>query len=552
MPECDQAHKWSRGGHPLTRDVVQYLYIQTNITQLLTSKSMDELKQKPIILILVVLTMFACTPIFLTPHIPLADYPNHLARVQVWNEYLHGFEVPHLEPVLALQPNMAFDLVVLGLTQITDIETAGKIFILLTITSIIWGPAILSRKLNSDLSVLNFLPFLLVYNRLFFWGFLGYLFSLGVAIGASSLWINSEKDDPNFGTFLARSTASTIVMTGHLYAFGVLSILATFLTALDFFRNRKLSPKKFFYATLPLAIPLPLFAIASPAFNSIRTIEWGSLTNKFIAFAGIFIGQTPSIDITAGLAAALFIAWATLTKRLAIQNWGLVLVVGMIGLHLMMPDKLLSSYGADKRLPIAIALISTALIRPTPTQQRIQLAITLGLVISVSVGRLYFINENWKIFNPIYMEHEQAFKHIPRNASIVSIVGTTNPDGLPKIPLTELAGYAVIERNVFWPGIFAYPIHGAQTIQFKSLDPQQYVPSAVQKIPLNNIAEILIGRITYNKYDLREIPPCYEYMTVSLEHPLDGHFPQTSVFGEKIYATTHVAVYKNKAPAKCL
>lgn len=107
---------------------------------------MNVSKQTITALILVLLTILTCIPVLLTPHVPLADYPNHLARVQVWNGFLHGVTVPHLEPVLALQPNMAFDLVVLGLTQFMDIETSGKIFILLTIVSVIWGPAILSKK----------------------------------------------------------------------------------------------------------------------------------------------------------------------------------------------------------------------------------------------------------------------------------------------------------------------------------------------------------------------------------------------------------------------
>lgn len=513
---------------------------------------MNASKQTITTFILVLLTVLACTPVLLTPHVPLADYPNHLARVQVWSSFLNGVKVPHLEPVLALQPNMAFDLGVLGLTQIMNIETAGKIFILLTIVSVIWGPAILSMKINAGLSALNFLPILFIYNRLFYWGFLGYLFSLGIAIGASSLWFSTTQDEPDYKILLARSTASAVVLTGHLYAFGVLSILASYFALLDYNKNKTLSIKKLIYSILPLAIPLPLFAIGSPAFKSTYTVEWGPVANKFIAFAGIFIGQTPWADAITCLAAALFIIWAIINKQIEIPNWGVVLLAGMICLHLIMPDKLLSSYGADKRLPIAIALIATTLIHITPAQRPLKLEIILGLLFVIFLGRLFFISENWKPFNLIYLEHKLAFQHIPKNTSIISIVGTTNPDGLPPIPLTEHAGYAVIERNVFWPGIFAYPIHGAQTIHFKSLDSHQYIPSGVQKIPINNIIEILTGTISYKEYDLKNIPKCYEYMTVSLEYPLKSKLPQISIFGEKIYETAHIAIYKNKTPIGCL
>lgn len=530
--------------HRVHRSRCQYLFISQQL--------MHTSKQPLLAFALGLLTVVACLPVILTPHIPLADYPNHLARVQIWDNYLQGVKTPYLEPVFALQPNMALDLIVLSLTQFMNIKTAGKIFIILTIISTIWGPIILSKRINSKLSALNALPIFFVYNRLFFWGFLGYLFSLGTAIGASSLWFNSTNKEPNFKIFLARSAASTVVLACHLYAFGVLSILAVCFSVLNLSKDRKFSLKNFLFAVLPLTIPLPLFAIASPAFSSTHAVEWGAFVNRLIPFVGVFIGQTPWIDVATGFATILFIAWVIATKRGTVPNWGIVLLAGMIGLQLMMPDKILSSYGADKRLPIAIALIATALVRPVPTQSWFKFRLFLGLIGIIFLTRLYYIDQNWKAFTPIYLEHKQAYENIPKNSRIISIVGTHNPYGLPPIPLTEHAGYAVIDRNVFWPGIFAYPVHGAQTIKFKSLTTQEYIPAGVQKLPIDEIEGILKGEIIYSGYDFKKISPCYEYITVSLENSLKNKIPQTSIFGEKIYETAHVAIYKINTLGKCL
>lgn len=74
---------------------------------------------------------FAFLPVLSVDQPPLADYPNHLARVHVWLSQGTSNVVPNVKPVLALQPNMAFELVAGFLTIFMPLEQAGRGFVLL-------------------------------------------------------------------------------------------------------------------------------------------------------------------------------------------------------------------------------------------------------------------------------------------------------------------------------------------------------------------------------------------------------------------------------------
>lgn len=79
-----------------------------------------------------VLLLLASVPVLSVVQPPLADYPNHLARVYIWISSVSALAVPHVQPVWALQPNMAFELIVGPVSEIVSLEDAGRAFVVLT------------------------------------------------------------------------------------------------------------------------------------------------------------------------------------------------------------------------------------------------------------------------------------------------------------------------------------------------------------------------------------------------------------------------------------
>src|SRR5262245_13825881 len=94
---------------------------------------------KAIILVAVVL-IFSLLPIIWCNHLPLADYPNHLATIQIRktlssNIYLAQF----YEFRWLFTPYLGFDLLMTPFISFLPVEIAGKIVIVLTLVMIYVG-----------------------------------------------------------------------------------------------------------------------------------------------------------------------------------------------------------------------------------------------------------------------------------------------------------------------------------------------------------------------------------------------------------------------------
>lgn len=506
-------------------------------------------------LVLVLLMLVAIFPILANNHIPLADLPNHLARVHIWQVSGTDNAVPFVSPVWALQPNLALDLIVGAFATIMPIEDAGRVFIILTILSMVLGPAIFGKRLNGYFTVWSFAPLLVVYNRLFYWGFLGYLFSIGIAIAVSSIWLEDSLKRKYFIWMLKGSLGAAAVLICHLYAYGFLGLVVAGISLHKVIENSSSSLLAnighFAKRMAPVVAPLPIFAMTSPALKTTYAIEWGPPIGKISSIVGTLIGSgfwtIPFLAMMV-LAAILYLIWE---RYLSIPKWGVTLLGLLILIHLGMPDKLISSYGADKRLPIAIALLCCAFI----TGQRLlgakQRSIIFSLFVLAVVLKSLSIQYEWKDYQKIHAEHMTAFELLKPKSSIIHLVGTANPAGLPKMPLTEEAGYAMILKSTFWPGIFAYPIHGAQAIEFSPKEAGYPPSSPLQKIPLNMLAQVVSGQSTNCEYDTRRLSQCFDYMIVSSEDGTNGNLPGVSFFGPAILSSKHVTVYGNNSIKNC-
>src|SRR5579862_3381875 len=136
------------------------------------------------------LLALVCVPLTLTALPPLVDYPNHLARMYVLANLDHA---PALQRFYQIAwrpvPDLAMDALVPPLLRIMPLEWAGKLFLVAIYVLLTSGVAFLHRVLFGRWSAWPCLAFLLIYNRLLLWGFLNFLFGLGLALWAFAAWV---------------------------------------------------------------------------------------------------------------------------------------------------------------------------------------------------------------------------------------------------------------------------------------------------------------------------------------------------------------------------
>ena len=128
-------------------------------------------------------------PLFSTMLPPLFDYPNHLARLYLLREGGNAFYAVRWE----LLPNLAQDLMVPPLAGLMPLELASKLFLIVVFGLIAGGTIWLNRVATGAWSLWPLLAFLLLYNRIFLWGFVNYLFGIGIALGSTALWLALER-----------------------------------------------------------------------------------------------------------------------------------------------------------------------------------------------------------------------------------------------------------------------------------------------------------------------------------------------------------------------
>jgi hypothetical protein len=94
----------------------------------------------------VLLAAASFLPVLLTPIPAMVDYPNHLARMYILSDSAGANANPYYAVAWALYPNLAMDLLVPRMAQLFSVETATRLFLLVSQFLIVGGALALSCR----------------------------------------------------------------------------------------------------------------------------------------------------------------------------------------------------------------------------------------------------------------------------------------------------------------------------------------------------------------------------------------------------------------------
>ncbi|MGH7012613.1 MAG: hypothetical protein ACREEL_00395 [Stellaceae bacterium] len=407
------------------------------------------------------LLLIACIPLILTPLPPLVDYPNHLARMHV----LAGLGgSPLLQQYYAVAwrplPDLAMDVLVPPLLGAVSLQTAGKLFLVAIYFLSAGGVAALHRVLFRRWSAWPLAAFLLVYNRLLLWGFVNFLFGLGLAFWALAGWIAWRERGIvlrlGFGL-----VAALAIYFAHLMAFGVYGAMIVGYEAGRLWRERAAPAtaiRAMLVALLPLLPSLALFAAVFVPLHAATSlpsgIRFGRPARKLDLLFSVFDLYSRPFDVACfvvavvGVAAAYWRRWLRLAPEIAAPLILLAL------LYLVMPDTLFGATGADRRMPLAMALLligGSAWQTPFARQGRVFLSAALVLF----AIRLGVVAASWQASGRLYAELLAGLDALPPGAR-VAVAFADAEVNVEAAPLLHLPVLAVARRDAFVPTLFAY------------------------------------------------------------------------------------------------
>jgi len=408
------------------------------------------------------LLALSAVPVFSTVLPPLLDYPNHLARMHLLAEGGDAFYSVHW----AALPNLAEDLLVPPLARVMPLDIAAKLFLVMIFALMAGGVVWLNRVATGLWRIWPLLGFLLLYNRILLWGFLNYLFGIGVALVGTALWLALEGR-----VWWLRLASSSLVALAcffsHIAAFGVYALVILGVEALP--AVAELRAREWPALGRRIAIAVPQFVAPTALWLGERdgvpagTLSYAGLSRKADILFSVFDNYHRAFDIVCFALFLGLIGWLLWTRRLGLSP-RLAAAAGIVfATYLLLPSQIYGGSGADHRLPVAFFLLFVAASAPRFPSPRTAAAVGM-ITMSVLVARLAVIEHTWRAADRVYSADLAGIDALPRGSKL-AIAHPADLFHVAPVPEVHLPALAIPRRGVFVPSLFA--IAGQQPVALK-------------------------------------------------------------------------------------
>jgi hypothetical protein len=408
-------------------------------------------------------TLALVAPLAAAQYPPLADYPNHMARIHV---------LAHLgqDPLLAeryvshwsVLPNLAVDLLLVPLAHFMSVYALGRIFVVASVLVFIAGALTLFRAVQGRLSPWSFAVYPFVYNFVLAWGFLNCYLGMGLSLFACAGWLRAEARWSWRWRVPVFAVVAVALFFVHLFALGIFGLFVGGRLITWSLRHREAPLRahagQWLAAGIPFIIPAVLWRLSATGSGDDLT-AYGDLLMKPVHLAtfAVFHIQTVDIALVMLVLAVAAVGFATRSLRVR-EGMGATLAV-MAAATLAMPEWLFNVWGADIRLPPVLGVVAVA---GVTFERRVRLFTDVLVVLGV-VLLGYRAAALWEVVNRHdrqVAELRAAFARVlPRGASMLTVGIDVPAPGQTQFRSVywHLATLAVIDRSAFVPNLFTDP-----------------------------------------------------------------------------------------------
>ena len=419
----------------------------------------------------------------------MPDYPAHLASFALIDQTMFhhgasgavGNKIYHLQ--WAFVPNLASEVLVPLLAQITGLVAATKLF--LTIAILLWvlGPGAIHRALYGRTGIAPLFGAFFAYNANFVWGFFNYYFATGLSFAILAGWIATDEErraqrgsgssGPAKATngpkrqrtdglgerpvrLLGFSLAVTLLYFCHLFAAASLALM---LAGYELAQNLRLEHKNLRLLAaravrvaiiyLPAALAFLLLKPAGSADMGLQFNLLDTMLDRYESLVQYAFDQSADLlpaVLFCGLGIALLLRKARLHPAMRIT-----LALLLLG-ALLAPEWALGGWAVHLRLPAVFgAMLFASAELPMVPRARIVLAFTALALIAWNARLL---TQSWQGYDRQYLEFQAALEEIPRGSRLLTVLDGNAIGERSDQPYWHMAEFAIPERGVFTPLLF--------------------------------------------------------------------------------------------------
>jgi hypothetical protein len=402
---------------------------------------------------------------------PLHDYPNHLARIFILGQL---DESPALRNFYATEwlpyPNLGMDLLVTPVADVIGAEAAGRWFLVLLPTLFLFGADRVARGLHGRFSFAAPLAAFFFFNTLYFYGFVNYVFGVGLFLCAYALWLAHFRK-PSGGRFVAMVVVATAAYLAHKTALAFLGV-AMFVTMVVEYKE------------LSLRRVLPQVAVLAPSalielFGNVPKvaagIDWETPFGKVKGLASLIATYRPFLDLAL---TALFIGLLIFFGRRAGRPHRVALLTAVVFavLFVVFPTGVGGTWAADRRFFVPAAVFAVLCLTPDlrkPAARWAYLA-ALALVVVRAGGVL----AEWPRLSDDVAARVALLDTVPRGARVFgfALVDKKNKSAWTReMRLVYAHHYAAIDRDAYVNGLFVHA--NQQPLRLRDKDPVGELPA---------------------------------------------------------------------------
>jgi hypothetical protein len=395
---------------------------------------------------------------------PLVDYQNHLSRAYI---LFHHLEVPSFardytiayEPI----PNVALDIILVGLQFIFSPDLSGQIFLVLCVTLFVLGTHLLGLSYNRAPHPLALVALFFSMSSTFLYGFANFCFGTGVFLCGFALW-RMWRTQWSLVRLATVVIIALVAYLSHLAAYAFFGVAIGCIVLADLVGRRR-GIRELFLDFAPLILPLLTFYLFMTGSGTVGEIGWGNISGKVVNLFNLVRSYNIYFD---GVVAALFFLAAILycwqAKLKEWNNEALSLSIIFFLLYLVCPKVLFTSWGADARflLPAGVLFLLAFPSELSSARRRVALVV----MILVFTGRLGLIASTWSMLDHRATRVMVGIDLITEGARVYPFFERVEGADRNKIDraLGFIGNQAIIRRHAYMPNVFSAP--GAQPLRY--------------------------------------------------------------------------------------
>lgn len=422
----------------------------------------------PLAAVFIVLLAAAAAPILATPVAPLADFVNHLARMRVLADI---GDTPGLAEIFRVEwaviPNLTMDGLVPPLARLIGVYPAGQLFLALTVALLASGPMVLHRVVMGVWSPWPLMVFPFIYNGVFLFGLVNYLFGVGLAVWGAAAWAALLRR-PLWTRAVLSALLVPCLFFCHLFAVGLYGLAIFALETARLAESRRFNIGETVRAALAVGAPfLPALYLLTlgPTMGLAGENQWESVGK----FDGLVMAIQAYSDLPDMAVIALSLGgtvWLARRGALSMAPAGLILALSLLAVYLAMPRMLFGSWMADQRLPAAALFLLAGFVRFAP-RGAVQRNLLLAVILAASITRFADVEVHWRALDAEVQEFRDSAALIGPGARVLvayadEAAAARNIDAA----ISHAPCVATIERGAAVSTLFTVP--GKQILNLQS------------------------------------------------------------------------------------